>query len=77
MRPKVAFFDFTGCEGCQFEVLNFGPEFLELVNNIEIVNFREASSEQREDYDIAFVEGSITRHTEVGRLQKIRSQAKV
>jgi sulfhydrogenase subunit delta len=76
MKPKVAFFDFTGCEGCQFEVLNFGPEFLDLVKHVDIVNFREASSERNDDYDIAFIEGSITRPSEIPRLQKIRSQAK-
>ena len=31
MKPKVAFFDFTGCEGCQLEVLNLtGEELLDL-----------------------------------------------
>ena len=28
MKPKVAFFDFAGCEGCQLEALNLTPEEL-------------------------------------------------
>ena len=48
MKPKLGFFDFTGCEGCQLEVLNFGEELLELLGQVDIVNFREARS-RRED----------------------------
>jgi coenzyme F420-reducing hydrogenase gamma subunit len=78
MKPRVAFFDFTGCEGCQLEVLNLtGEELLDLVGAVDIVNFREAMTERDDNYDIAFVEGSISREAEIPRLQKIRDQAKV
>ncbi len=78
MKPKVAFFDFSSCEGCQLDVLNLTPEeVLGLVGAVDIVNFREAITERGEDYDIAFIEGSITRESEIPRLQKIRNQAKI
>jgi sulfhydrogenase subunit delta len=78
MKAKVAFFEFTCCEGCQLDALNLtGEELLDLLNSVEIVNFREAISDRREDYDIAFIEGSISRESEIPRLQKIREQAKV
>lgn len=78
MKPKVAFFDFTGCEGCQLDALNLnGEELLDLVGAVDIVNFREVMTEREENYDIAFVEGSITRESEILRLQKIRNQAKI
>ena len=77
MKPKVGFFDFTGCEGCQLEVLNFGEEFLELLGHIDIVNFREASSSRADNYEIAFIDGAITTESEVERIKKIREQAKV
>lgn len=78
MKPKVAFFDFTGCEGCQLDALNLdGEELLDLLNAVDIVNFREVMTEREDNYDIAFVEGSITRESEIPRLQKIRDQAKV
>ena len=78
MKPKVAFFDFTGCEGCQLEALNLdGQELLDLLNAVDIVNFREAKTEREDNYDIAFVEGSISRESEIPRLQKIRNQAKI
>jgi len=78
MKPRVAFFDFTSCEGCQLDVLNLtGEELLDLLGAIDIVNFREAISNKSDDYDIAFIEGSISREAEIPRLQKIRAQAKV
>lgn len=78
MKPKVAFFDFTSCEGCQLDTLNLtAEELLALVAAVDIVNFREAMTEKSDDYDIAFIEGSISREAEIPRLQKIREQAKV
>ena len=41
---------------------------------LDIRNFREISSERLDDYDIALVEGSITRQDEVERLKAIRAQ---
>jgi len=78
MKPRVAFFDFTGCEGCQLDALNLeGEELLDLVNAVDIVNFREVKTDRQDDYDIAFVEGSITREAEIPRLKEIREKAKV
>lgn len=77
MKPRVAFFDFTGCEGCQLEVLNFYTEIVDLINAVDIVNFREASSDRSDEYDIAFIEGSMSTPGDVERLQKIREKAKV
>lgn len=78
MKPKVAFFDFTSCEGCQLDALNVdADEVIGLVNAVDIVNFREVKTEREDNYDIAFIEGSITRESEITRLQKIRNQAKV
>jgi coenzyme F420-reducing hydrogenase gamma subunit len=78
MKPKVAFFDFTSCEGCQLDALNLtGEEAVALLDAVDIVNFREVKTERGDNYDIAFIEGSITRESEIPRLQKIRAQAKV
>ena len=76
-KPRVAFFSFSSCEGCQLVVLTIEEQLLELANLIDIVSFREAMSEKSEDYDIAFVEGSITRTSEIERIKKIRDTAKV
>jgi coenzyme F420-reducing hydrogenase gamma subunit len=74
-KPKVAFFDFASCEGCQLTVVDSLQTHLDLLDAVEIVQFREAISDQGEDYLIAFVEGSITRQQDEERLQRIRKQA--
>ena len=61
MKPKVAFFDFTSCEGCQLTVVDSLQTHPELLDVVEIVQFREAMTEKGEDYLVAFIEGSISR----------------
>ncbi len=77
MKPKVGFFDFTGCEGCQLAIVNLEKEMLDLVGLIDIVNFREAISDKGQDYDVACIEGAISTPTCVDRINEIRSKAKV
>jgi coenzyme F420-reducing hydrogenase gamma subunit len=74
-KPKVAFFDFTSCEGCQLTVVDSLQTYPDLLDVIEIVQFREAMSEKGEDYQIAFIEGSCTRPGDEARLKQIRQQA--
>jgi len=76
-KPKIAFFDFTGCEGCQLTVIDSLQNHLDLLDAVEIVQFREALSEKGEDYKIAFVEGSCTRPSDEERLHRIREQAQI
>jgi coenzyme F420-reducing hydrogenase gamma subunit len=74
-KPKVAFFDFTSCEGCQLTVIDSLQTHPELLDAVEIVQFREAMTEKGEDYQIAFVEGSCVRKSDEDRLVRIRQQA--
>jgi coenzyme F420-reducing hydrogenase gamma subunit len=78
-KAKLAFFDFASCEGCQIEMTNFGDAaFLELLNHVEIVEFREAMSEKTKDpIDVALIEGSFTREADRKRLEEIRNRAKI
>jgi coenzyme F420-reducing hydrogenase gamma subunit len=57
-KPKIAFFDFTSCEGCQLTIVDLLQTHLGLLDLVEIVQFREAMSEKSDDYLIAFIEGS-------------------
>lgn len=76
-KPKVAFFDFSCCEGCQLQVANFGEELLEILKHVELVEFREVMSEKSDQYDVAVIEGSITTPHGIKRVKKIRDIAKV
>lgn len=74
MKPKIAFFDFASCEGCQLAVLNCEDILLDILALVDIVEFREALSETASRYDIAFVEGSIHREIDSDRLRRIRER---
>jgi sulfhydrogenase subunit delta len=76
-KLKAAFFDFTGCEGCQLTVLDALQTDIQLLDVVEIVQFREAMSEKGEDYEVAFIEGSCTRTADASRLKGIRDQAEI
>ncbi|MCW4046836.1 MAG: NADH:ubiquinone oxidoreductase [Candidatus Bathyarchaeota archaeon] len=76
-KPKVAFFDFAGCEGDQLQVANLEEELLTLLGQVEVVAFREVMKEQSDNYDIAFIEGSCTRLQDEERLKQIRKKAKL
>lgn len=76
-KPRIAIFDFACCEGCQLQILNLEAELLDLLAVVDPVEWREALSDKSEDYDIAIVEGSITREEDVERLLAIRERARV
>jgi sulfhydrogenase subunit delta len=76
-KPKVAFFSFASCEGCQLQVLNCEDEMLDILGAVDIVNFREAIDDRNDDYAIAFVEGAFTRECDRAELEHIRKCAKV
>jgi sulfhydrogenase subunit delta len=75
-RPRVAIFDFACCEGCQLQIVNLEEEILNLIDVVQIVEWREGMSDQSREYDIAIIEGSITRPEEEKRLEIIRTRAK-
>jgi sulfhydrogenase subunit delta len=76
-KPKVAFFEFTSCEGCQLTVVDSLQTNVELLGAVEIVQFREAMSEKGQDYQVAFIEGSCTRPSDEAVIKRIREQADI
>ncbi len=76
-KPRVAIFDFACCEGCQLQIVNMEEEILDLVSLVEPVEWREAMSDHSDQYDIAIVEGSITRSQDEERVRQIRERAKI
>jgi sulfhydrogenase subunit delta len=76
-KPKVAFFDFACCEGCQLQIANLEEDVIGLTQLVDVVEFREVLTAKAPAYDIAFIEGSITRKEDEERLKDIRSRAKL
>jgi sulfhydrogenase subunit delta len=76
-RPRVAFFSLGSCEGCQLQVLSAEDALPDLLATVEIVNFREAMDDRRDDYEVAFVEGSVVRPEDIEEIQLIRKRARI
>jgi sulfhydrogenase subunit delta len=77
LKPRVAVFSFTCCEGCSLQILECENELLDVINLVTFVRWREAMTETSDDIDIAFVDGSISTHDDVRKIQQIREMAKV
>lgn len=77
VRPKVAVFDFTGCEGCQLQLANREHTLVAFLQALDIRQFREIADCKFDDYDVALLDGCISRSDEVTRLREIRKRAKV
>ncbi|MEM3012941.1 MAG: hypothetical protein QW084_06225, partial [Candidatus Hadarchaeales archaeon] len=78
MKPRVGIFGFTGCAGDQLMILNLEDELLDLVGALDLKSFTMASSAVEDsEYDVAFVEGSITTPKQKQKLEEIRKKAKL
>lgn len=77
-KPRVAVYKFTGCAGCQMELLRLEDELLDIVEKIQIVYFKMAQSRTDSGpYDICFVEGSVSTPRELQELKHIREASQV
>jgi len=78
-KSKLAIISLTSCEGCQFALLDQGKEFLKLIRNIELSEFRLVEERQlREKYfDIALVEGNPITKENLKLLKEVRKKAKI
>lgn len=78
-KPKVAIVSLTSCEGCQFVLLDLGEKFLNLVNQIEMVDFRllEDLEDPGEALDLAIVEGNPVTSENMKTLLSLRERAKL
>jgi len=66
-KPKVAIVSLTSCEGCQFALLDLGERFLDLMNKVELIDFRLLEDEEDSgvDLDLVLVEGNpVTKENE-------------
>ncbi len=78
MKPRVGIFGFTGCAGDQLMILNLEDELLDLVGALDLKSFTMASSAVEDsEYDVAFVEGSITTPKQKQKLEEVRKKAKL
>lgn len=78
-KPKIAIVSLTSCEGCQFVLLDLGQKFLDLVNQVEMVDFRLLEDEEDPgiDLDLVLIEGNPLTDDNLKLLKKARERAKL
>jgi sulfhydrogenase subunit delta len=78
-KPKIAIVSLTSCEGCQFVLLDLGQRFLDLVNQVEMVDFRllEDEEDKGDDLDLVLVEGNPITEDNFKLLLSARKRAKI
>ncbi len=77
-KIRVGFYDLTGCDGDLVTILNLDEKLFNILEYVEIVDFRLASSAKKPGpLDIAFVEGSVTTREDLEALKKIRENSKI
>ncbi len=74
-RPRVALFELASCAGCQLQILNCEDELVDLLQLVEFVYFKEAMTETSDHYELALIEGSVTRESDEEKLRHIREKA--
>jgi len=72
-KPKVAIISLTSCQGCEFAVLDLGPRFFDLNNQIDFYNFRLLKEGDKiTHFDLVFVEGGPTTDEQIKILKQFR-----
>ncbi|MBX3396130.1 MAG: NADH:ubiquinone oxidoreductase [Phycisphaerae bacterium] len=77
MKPKIAIFSLTSCEGCSLAILELEDHLLDILGAVEIVNFREGMTDRDWDIDIAFVDGAVSTPQDAKEIQHIREKSRV
>lgn len=78
VRPRVAVWKFSSCDGCQLSLLDRERDLLTVADLVTIASFPEVSSDLQEGpYDLSLVEGSVSTPEEVDRIQRVREQSTV
>jgi sulfhydrogenase subunit delta len=77
MKPRIGIFGLSGCWGEQIVILNCENELLALLEQVEVADFRGASSvnDTEGPLAVAFVEGSVGSAREEATLRRIRDRA--
>jgi len=76
-KTKIAIFDLTGCDGCEFHLLSLNELLLDFFQDFEITNWRLLSEKETADFDIAFIEGAVTTPQQIKLLKQIRATSKM
>ncbi|MCP4244917.1 MAG: oxidoreductase [bacterium] len=78
MKPRLAVWKFSSCDGCQLTLLDCEDELLGVAEAVDIAYFLEATrTTQPGPYDVSLVEGSVSTAHEVERILQIRRDSRI
>ena len=77
MKPRIAIFSLTSCEGCSLAILELEDQLLDILGAVEIVNFREGMTERSWDIDVGFVDGAVSTPEDEKEIKHFREACKV
>lgn len=77
-KPKVAFYDLTGCQGCVLSVIYNEDDLLDIIGAVDIKAFRFIMGETYDGpLDICFIEGSVVSKDDLKILKNLRERSKI
>ena len=78
-KSKIAIVSLTSCQGCQFALLDLGEKFLELMGQVEMVDFRLLEDEEDTGgkLDIGIIEGNPMTKENEKTLKELRKRSKI
>jgi coenzyme F420-reducing hydrogenase gamma subunit len=78
VRPKLAIWKLSSCDGCQLQLLDLEEQLLELSERVELCRFLEASRRTLPGpYDISLVEGAVSTPQQARQVKRIRAQSRL
>ena len=75
-KLRIGVQSITGCAGCQLSLYFIEDVLLELLDKIDLVAAPMIKSKNEEEYDVLFIEGSVSSQDDLDNLLKFRKQAK-
>jgi len=78
MMVKIGVMGLTGCSGCQCEILNCQDALMKLLGMVDVSYFPLAQDDNVfEEFDVMFVEGSVTTEEDEKKVKAAREKAKI
>jgi len=78
MKPKIAIFDLTDCEGCELEFINLREKLTSIVGQTSIANWRLGSTNNDPGpFDITFIEGSPITDADIATVKQARAVSRI
>ncbi len=76
IRPKIAIYDFTDCEGCEVEIISLREKLLTLENHLNIVDWRLGQEKKEQGPFLAgIIEGTPITPDEIETLKWLRENS--